>query len=139
MSTIPNLEVPNITGYTLRVEAFHVSPTYAGVLEGLPNDERNAAEVAACRRQIERLYGQGRPVHVLPPAISMKRGHPHLPPVTCWAWLTSNQPVRNTHQDGSHLFLLWFTESDPSRSLQDMIADASRDLAWTSVAQDFSI
>ena len=139
MSGIPHLSIANITGHTLRVEDFHVSPTYAGMLEGLPDEQKNAEQVDFCRRQIQELCGQGRPVHLLPPAISMKRGHPHLPPVTCWAWLTSNQPVRDMNQDGSHVFLIWFTELDPTQSLQGVVAAAAADLAWPSIAKDFSI
>ena len=139
MNGIPHLSIPNITGHSLRVEAFHIAPTYSGLLEGFPNDEINAGEVAACRQQIEALYGRGRPIHVLPPVVSLKRGHPHLPPVTCWVWLTSNQPVRDANQDGSHLFLIWFSDADSNQTLQNLIAAAAQDLVWALVAQDFSI
>ena len=138
MSGIPHLGIPNITGHTLRVEAFHIAPSYAGLLEGFPNDEINTEEVAACRRQIESIHGRGRPIHVLPPAVSIHRGHPRLPPVTCWVWLTSNQPVRDARCDGSHLFLVWFTDLDTGQSLRELITAFTSHLPWTSVAKDFS-
>jgi hypothetical protein len=139
MNSIPNITISNVTGHTLRLNALHIIPTYSGLLEGLPDEALNAKELDHCRDQIQRLYGPGRPVQVLPPAVLMKRGRPHLPPVTCWAWLSSAQPVRDAHRNGSHLFLIWFTGLDPSQSLRNLIVAAAQGLVWTLVAEDFSI
>ena len=123
------------TGETVKLEALHLERTYLGLLEGWPNAEGNAEILAEAISRMERLWGERR-VHVIAPAVRQEEGHPLLPELTLFAWLTSPTPV-NPEYMGSELVVVWFAPERPGVSLSALISEAVRDLPWASLAMDF--
>ena len=121
-------------GREVYLEAFHCTPTYAGLLEGSPTKESN-----------ERLISQlSYPTDWGNSACIIKKSDRNvsenvLKPIIYCAWLSSNETINDTKNqyDGSDLVLIWFGYEQYDKSIQEIIADGVGDLDWKKYAQNF--
>jgi hypothetical protein len=124
--------------HSIRVDSFYMDRTYGGMLEGRPDAALNERLVAGSTELVERLWGKGRPVHVIPPASDYRDPeHPLLPGHRCVAWLDCFHPVHDEEEHGSHLFVVWFQNEGCFSS--DAVEFMLRGLDWKALAKDFSL
>lgn len=135
------------SGRQVRLDSYHRSETYGGIYEGLP---RVAEMLDRARQSLERIWGTGRPILVLPPQLTPGRPIPEgspsrryygsdhyperLPPICHLAWLESSELEDG---QGSHLFVIFWTEDDQSGSLSSLLSEMLRDVDWEAHAKDF--
>jgi hypothetical protein len=126
------------SGRTLRLEAFHFSHTYAGLLEGAPDAEYNARLVARTAKRMVSVWGTRR-TYVIPPVQRMVteggRIHPRLPEFVYHFWLTS-KPLADA-LDGSELLLVFFAMPSEGIEVGNVLRAATEGLQWDKLASDF--
>jgi hypothetical protein len=98
----------------IRIDAIHISRTYAGVLEGLPSTDDT---IKHARDLAKKMWGE-RATMLVPPATvrsavtrDRRRGTPPVefqrcPDWTICAWL--NAPAMDKTNHGSELVVIWF-------------------------------
>src|ERR1043165_7662673 len=68
ISSEPLLRLTLNSGQRIFARSLHISGTYAGMLEGVPNDEVNSMILGGVPARYRRVFGE-HPVYVLPPVI----------------------------------------------------------------------
>lgn len=102
------------------------------------------------RRDIEAMWGSGRPTYIVPPDFStspLAPGSWHSPRYRYFAWVSSTEMDGEKH--GSHAFLIWWqeggTDPDASRyeadcpSLVEAVERILKAVPWEEIAADFFI
>ena len=128
-------------GRVITLEHLEQFEFYAGVLEGLPTREMNAA-------QLERLLANhavdGVRPHLIAPVerlIPLDRRHPgtpaEFPEVVCIARFQSAQPARDTELDASELKVVWF-QQQYAFPIAPGVMSALLALDWSALATDFT-
>lgn len=122
-------------GRQVWLDSFDYSPTYGGLLEGLPNAEINS-------RIIEQALANGswglRKTHLIPPEVDIRDpNHPTLPPALLRAWLWCGEPIDPRFM-GSHLVVVWFDRECLDEPIADVVFRAVRRLPWDQLADDFN-
>lgn len=102
----------------IKVDAVHISRTYAGVLEGRPSRSQVLGWI---KRDVEEMWGTDRPLLFLDPPqlLGMPRDksgsspatatEPLLPEWRICAWLSG--PPKDPEGFGSHLVVAWFEDT----------------------------
>jgi len=126
------------SGRAVSVDSLHVSRTYAGLLEGFPDDLYNANLIVRASRALVSLWGE-RATSVIPPKIhsitDAGRTYNRLPEIRYHAWLTS-EPMKSPWC-ASELVVIWFGPRALGTPLTDILAHAIADIPWEKAAQDF--
>lgn len=114
------------------LEALHAQRTYIGLLDGRPTAETNGEIIRELRAQAVKLWGEGRPIHVVEPT-GWKAGDA-LPTWACIGWLIS-KAIR-ADSDYSELLVIWFEPSVFDLPLRALAQDRLESLKWDELAQD---
>jgi hypothetical protein len=123
-------------GRQVYLDAFDYRSTYAGLLEGGPNDKINSGRITDAQAAHEPTWGKRR-VHLIPPDMDLTDpAHPVLPQVLLRAWLVCYQPV-NPAFHGSELVVVWFAGECHAEPITDVVYRAVRGLLWEQLADDF--
>ena len=121
------------------LDSFHMSYTYAGLLEGSPNDKINDGIISkTIPRVISRMWGENRNFYIKTPIITTENSYPRLPPVINYAWLDSG-PLKDQNTCGSLLILVWFSQNVADESLNSIIGTAVQEINWSSLAEGFDV
>lgn len=114
-------------GREIRIEMYHLTRTYGGLLEGRPPRDKM---LTAVRERAVRLWGDCRPTVVREPSGDK------LPEWTVYAWLGSETLADGC---GSHLFLIFFVDAMSALgSLPvDVCRDELRNVVWEEKAEDW--
>lgn len=116
-------------GRTVRLEALHISGTYAGVLEG---DPRYIHEflLSDVPREVEHRMPPGKPLIVLPSELP-------LPSWKLMAHLESTKGARTDDPDMySFLYVCWF-QKKLAGSLSGMLRKVLRSIDWETQAENY--
>ena len=106
---------------------------------------------ARARRDIEKMWGAGRPTYIVPPDFQeapMAPGNWSTPRYRCFAWLSATALDDEKH--GSHAFLIWWQEGgscgmkdyDPTVDTPNALEAVTRILEavpWETIAAEFYI
>jgi hypothetical protein len=125
-------------GRVVGMVGVHVMPTYAGLLEGVPDSKLDAGLIKQSRERVSSLFGE-RPVHVIPPKTyhlltEGRRTSRWMPPVTYYAWLESGA-LDGSDNFASELVVIWFGERERETTLFETAKRALRHLAWEELAE----
>jgi predicted nucleotidyltransferase len=135
-TTSPTLNIQLDCGQSIFVETFMYDLTYAGLIEGAPNERLNTSIIERALTHHEALWGE-RQIHMIPPAIDVSDpARPTLPRLNLHAWLTCSEPI-NPMFDGSQLVVTWFEDECHKQPLAEVISSAIRHLPWKQLARDF--
>lgn len=140
------------------VDSFYITPTYAGLICGVPDREMNLRIIATAKSRLEGLWGDRDCIHVIGAAITtlkkdmilyddlpkhiqndIKEGE-RLPPVECMVWLTSWTPIKDKSMCGSHSFVIFYqSEEMLELPIAKQVEAACSGLSWKQIAEDFDI
>lgn len=126
-----NMKLTLSDGRQVQLVAFHTDRTYSGLLLGSPTPAINKRIIEEVYSRIQRLWHEGRPVHLMPPVTVKDR----LPPLVNIAWLES-EPM-NEGFFGSYLIVAWFTPVQWERPIHTIVNEAIKDLDWNRLAVDY--
>lgn len=126
-------------GHTANATGIVARPTYAGLLEGLPDAGINRRILEEAATWGSRYFHHAEYV-VVEPEITVRRHRdrdvPMLPPVAIGALFISHQPAKDPEAHGSSLVVIWFQEN-----VEPLLSDAVRPriegLDWIAAARDF--
>jgi hypothetical protein len=121
----------------IRLDSLHMGKTYGGFLLG-PSERHMECWNGGILKDLEakecaRLFGAHRPTFIIGrDGFDLKK---RLPQVYVLAWLSCASTVKNADEDGSHLVIIWFQESDedPLSKFPELVTA----LDWESNARDF--
>ena len=122
------------TGKEVYMEAFHCTPTYAGLIAGIPTKYTNRELVKHLKYPSD--WGIRKCI--------MKKSDMYisenvLKPIINSVWLSSSEPVdvNDKLSDGSELVLMWFSEGQPDKSIQEIIIEGLGDIIWEDFSESF--
>lgn len=119
-------------GTEVYVEAFHFTPTLAGVIAYSPSDSVN-------RELIEQLsypkdWGTR---ECVTKKSGMYLAENRLKPIINSVWLSSSEPVKDSEADGADLVVMFFSEENDEMTMQEIILNGVQDIPWEKLATDF--
>nr|MBA2671752.1 hypothetical protein [Gemmatimonadota bacterium] len=116
-------------GETVQIDAFQLSRTYAGLLEGKPHSDCNSRILQRELSSLAARWG-ARPTYVVPPLMDeCEPEHPRLPELMLAVWLYSYTPLQPENH-GAELVVLWFRPELQDESLEEVIAAGVLDVPW---------
>jgi hypothetical protein len=128
--------------FTICIEALHQSLTYAGVLEGYPNHDRNRFFIRKSVEFARKLFNFREPYVIVPIETAIELNDDNdvttifvLPAVCCIGSFTAAIPTKPGAGDYSMLTVVWF-QDDWAFPIQDNILRALRALPWMDIALD---
>lgn len=134
-TTSPTLNIQLNCGQTVSVEAFMYDLTYAGLIEGTPNESLNTWIIERALTRHEALWGE-RQIYMIPPVMDVSDpARPTLPRLNLHVWLCSESI--NPMFDGSQLVVTWFVDECHMQPLAEVLSSAIRHLPWKQLARDF--
>lgn len=121
------------SGKEVYVEAFHCTPTYAGLLLGSPTKESNEKLLQDLSSPVQ--WGQRK---TLLKKSDLYASKDVLKPVIYSAWLSS-EPINDEDNkyDGSNLILIWLGDEHKEMSLHDLIAYGIGLFDWEKYAENY--
>lgn len=112
----------------LKIDSFYATRTYGGCYMGIPS---NQVMILGAIERTKKMWGEGRPTYVAPPPEGDS-----LPEWTYSLWLSA--PAADpTINDGSHLFVILFSNSPPAKGFE--VDQYVTKEIWTNFAQDYGI
>lgn len=119
-------------GKYANLESFHLSFTYAGLMEGAPGKETNQIIIDEIRDF--KVWGKRKVYSISPREEDLEEA---LPLFSCFAWISSFAPVKDPLSDGSELVMHWFEKSMEGKSIQQMIQSVIDQIDWENEAEDY--
>ena len=104
----------------IRLDSYHLQSSRAGLYCGRLSQE---GLMERSLKQMERMWGHDRPVLHVPP----EEGKDYR---LCMAWLSG--PAREMGDDGTHLFVIWYTPEgeEPSDPLVAAMSHVEANGGW---------
>ncbi len=119
------------SGKEVYIEAFHCTPIYAGLLVGSPTKESNDKLI----KNLNYPKNWGTRKCVLKKS-DMYVSENILKPIINSVWLSSSEVV-DAKSDGSDLVIMWFTDDQLDKTIQEIIIAGVGDIKWEKFADDF--
>ena len=122
------------SGTEVFIEAYHCTPTLAGVILYSPSEKTNQNLVNHLNYPKE--WGERECI--------MKKRDMHadegpLKPVINSVWLSSSVPIKDTKANGADLVVMFFSKENLEMTIQEIILEGVRDIPWEKLATDFWI
>jgi len=140
-SEFAELQLKN--GRKIYADEVHMDRTYAGMLEGTPDDETNQFFLDALPRTMQRIFSNA-PVYILPPEIERQtRPHPlrgsievaSMPPIEIAMRFVSHASL-TSEGHASQLVIVWHQHT-ANPMMTDNIRARLENLDWNAHAKDF--
>jgi hypothetical protein len=136
-------EIVLSSGRSISAEKIYITRTYAGLLEGRPNERSNRFHLNGIPDNMTRLFGKW-PVYIVPPQFRTEPGDSGDPLFPKVSWMPEMELAASFVGDGitadsvlSILTIVWHQES-----LAPLMCDAVRahlvTLPWEKLAAEFS-
>jgi hypothetical protein len=124
-----------IKGITVKIEAFHFSETYAGLLMGSPTKETNQSIISDCDYPTNwghRNAKYNREKMYIKPNV--------LYPYHYSVWLTSSVTINDLEGEyfGSQVIANWFDRGIGNKGLIDFIKEGLEDFDWFKYAENYN-
>ena len=122
------------SGKEVYVEAFHSTPTYAGLLVGSPTKESNEILI----KQISYPRDWGNRISILKKSDRFVSEN-ILKPIIYSVWLSSSETIydKENQFDGCALIIMWFGNDDPSKTIHEIILDGVENINWNKFAENY--
>jgi len=127
----------NITlqsGKEVYMEAYYCTPTYSGLLAGIPSKQSNETLIKHLSYPSD--WGKRKCI--------IKKSDRYisenvLKPIINSVWLSCSEPVDGNDKisDGSELVLMWFSGEQLDKSIQEIIIEGVGDIKWEDFADSF--
>ena len=123
------------SGKEVYIEAFHCTPTYAGLILGSPTKESNEKLL----KQISSPVGWGQRKTLLKKS-DLYVSKDVLKPVIYSAWLSA-EPINdeNNKFDGSNLILIWLGDENKEITIHDLIILGIGLFDWEKYAENYQL
>lgn len=127
------MKIELIGGKTVLLEAFHMEPTYAGLLAGIPTAESNQRLI----KNIKPPKNWGNRATLLKKS-DLYTNKDVLKPIIYSAWLSA-EPINDEKNkfDGSNLILIWLEDEHDDMTLKDLIVYGIGLFDWDKNAENF--
>lgn len=122
-------------GRKLYLESCFFCKTYAGLIDGKPNNQVNSFVIESSADIAKRIW-PGEPVVVLNADSSKTDEDSRLPSVLCAAHFVSYQFAKDDAADGSSLVAVWFQHQSLAINPEE-VASTFEQLDWSQTARDF--
>lgn len=122
------------SGTEVFVEAYHCTPTLAGVILYSPSAETNQNLV----NHLHYPTDWGKRACIMKKS-DMYADENRLKPVINSVWLSSSTPIKDKKADGSDMVVMFFSEENLDKTIQEIIIDGVGDIKWEKFASDFEI
>ncbi len=119
-------------GTEVFVEAYHCTPTLAGVIIYSPSKSTNQNLVNHLNYPKE--WGKR---ECIMKKTDMYADESRLKPVINSVWLSSSTPVKDTKADGADLVVMFFSEENDDITIKEIILEGVQDIPWEKLATDF--
>jgi hypothetical protein len=122
------------SGKEVYVEAFHCTPTYAGLLVGTPTKESNEVLLQQISSPVE--WGQRK---TLLKKSDLYVSKDVLKPIVYSVWLSSSESINNQGNefDGSDVILIWLEDENIDMTIKDNVEFGIGLLDWDNHAENF--
>jgi hypothetical protein len=122
------------SGKEVYIEAFHCTPTYAGLLLGSPTKESNEILI----NDLSYPKNWGTRLCVIKKS-DMYASENILKPIINSVWLSSSEVIddKDKISNGSDLVIMWFSDELQDKTIQEIIIAGSGDIKWEKFAIDF--
>jgi hypothetical protein len=122
------------SGKEVLVEAFHCTPTYAGLLAGSPTKESNEILI----KQMSYPRDWGNRVSILKKSDRYVSEN-ILKPIIYSVWLSSSETIDDNENvyDGSSLIVMWFGNEEPHKTILDIILEGVENINWNKFAENY--
>lgn len=131
-----NLKIKLATGKVVKLEAFHLTKTYGGLMLGHPTIEINKDII----RNISypKSWGLRKSVY---DRTNWYLSKEILRPTTYCAWLTSAESIDDKEKkfDGSELIVIWIGNEPNNETIEELIVSGLGMFEWEKYATNFSI
>ena len=121
------------SGKEVYLEAFHCTPIYAGLLVGSPTKESNHKLI----KNLSYPKNWGTRECVLKKS-DMYVSENILKPIINSVWLSSSEAI-DKKSDGSDLVIMFFSDENNDKTIQEIISKGVGDLQWEKFATDFEL
>lgn len=112
----------------IQLDSFYMDyPMSTWIMGGPANVQEWLAHNAT--KTLERMWGTGRPILMVPPGT-----HPN--PRMCLTWL--HGPSKGD-EHGTHLFVIWFSDVDPTNPLDQALQHVEAQGGWDAHAKGYWI
>ena len=122
------------SGIELKVEAYHRTNTYAGLILGTPSSESNQRLINLL--QYPKDWGDR--VCIMKKS-DMYASENILKPVINSVWLSSSEPIKDKNSFGADLVVMFFSDEYLDMTIQQIILYGVRDIELNKFATDFWI
>jgi hypothetical protein len=120
------------SGIEVFVEAFHCTPTLAGVIVYSPSESTNQNLV----NHLNYPKDWGTRECIMKKS-DMYADENRLKPVINSVWLSSSTPVKDTKADGADLVVMFFSNENEDLTIQEIILNGVQNIMWEKFATDF--
>lgn len=120
------------SGVEVFVEAYHCTPTLAGVILYSPSESTNQNLVNHLKYPTD--WGKR---ECIMKKSDMYADEKRLKPVVNSVWLSSSKSIKDTEADGADLVVMFFSDEDEDLTIKEIILNGVRDLHWEKFATDF--
>jgi hypothetical protein len=120
------------SGIEVFVEAYHCTPTLAGVILYSPTENTNQNLV----NHLNYPTDWGKRECIMKKS-DMYADENRLKPVINSVWLSSSTPVKDTKANGADLVVMFFSGENEDLTIQEIILNGIRDISWEKFATDF--
>jgi hypothetical protein len=122
------------SGIELKVEAYHRTNTYAGLILGTPSSDSNQRLI----NQLRYPKDWGGREYVTKKS-DMYASKDILKPVINSVWLSSSEPIKDKNSFGADLVVMFFSEENLEMTIQEIIFNGVQNIMWDKFATDFWI
>jgi hypothetical protein len=122
------------TGIEVYVEAYHCTPTLAGVIAYSPSESTNQNLL----NHLSYPKDWGSRVCVMKKS-GMYLSENRLKPVINSVWLSSSEPVEDKNSFGADMVIMWFSNEQLDKTIQEIIFNGVGDIQWEKFATDFEL
>jgi hypothetical protein len=120
----------------IRIDGYHLSRTYAGLLEGKPGHAINQELVEDFTRSLVKVWGPRTTLVIWPEGGPVSTPTSELPAWTCAAWASSDFSL-SEDDHGSELVVVWFEASIANVSIEKCATQVLLSLDWQKHATGF--
>ena len=129
------MKIELMGGKTVVLEAFHMEPTYAGLIAGIPSAESNQRLIKNIKPP--KNWGNKR---TLLKNSDLYTNKDVLKPVIYSAWLSA-EPINDEKNkfDGSNLILIWIGDEHENMSVKEVIIFGIDFFDWDKKAENYQL
>ena len=119
------------SGIEVKVEAYHRTNSYAGLILGIPSVESNQRLINHLSYPKE--WGSRDCVLKISDNYATKN---ELKPIINSVWLSS-KPIKDKNSAGADLVIMWFSNEQLDKTIKEIIIAGVGDIEWEKFATDF--